>query len=712
MAAPTQPSPAPPAPGRPVHGAASALAARWTRLTSGPGADGALYALKCWAASMLAAYVALRIGMPRPYWAMITAYIVSQPQAGAVRSKALFRVLGTALGAAATIVMVPNLANAPELLSLAIAVWVGLCLYISLLDRTPRSYVMLLAGYTAAIIGFPSVAQPGAIFTIGALRVQEITIGILSATLVHGLIAPLSVTTALLARIDGFVADAERWSGDALAGALGGDANAALDRDRRRLASDITDLHLMSTHLPFDTARLLPRVRVVRALQDRLSMLLPLGAAVEDRLRLLGREHGMPRDLADLVADACAWLAQGAPAAGAEALMARARALEPADAAKPGALLRLSLLARLAELVGLHRQVRLLREQLRSPDRRAVDPQVAALLSERSRRPLHRDHGFALRSAVAAVAGILLTCAIWIATDWPQGGIAVMMVAVFCSLFAALDDPTPAIRAFILYTLMSLPVSAFYLFGVLPHVDGFPQLALALAPALLVFGRLMFDPRTTLPGLAMALGLLGSVALGERYSASFPGFVDGALAQLGGAGIAFATTRLLRTLGADWSARRLIRAGWRDVVAMVDGRVEDVSAWNGRMLDRLGLLTPRLGAIDPSDRHAATDLLSDLRVGLLVAELTALGRRLPDAGGPAFSGALQAVRDHYRARLSGAPRPGADDAQAGLARIDAAIGAAHAIADPATRRAALIALTGVRRNLHPAAAAPQAGVAA
>ncbi|WNO54035.1 FUSC family protein [Stakelama saccharophila] len=668
------------------------------------GTDGALYGLKCWAGAMLAAYVALSIGLPRPYWAMITAYIVSQPQAGAVRSKAVFRVLGTALGAGATIVLVPNLANAPELLSLAMALWVGFCLYVSLLDRTPRSYVLLLAGYTAAIIGFPSVSQPGAIFTVASLRVQEITIGILSATLVHGLIFPRSVTAGLLARIDGFVADAERWSADALKG----EASETLDRERRRLASDITDLHLMSTHLPFDTARLLPRVRTVRALQDRLSMLLPVASAVEDRLHLLLSSQGVPQSVGALLADVRGWLRDGAPPEQAGALAERANALEPAGSAEPGELLRLSLLARLAEMIALHRQVRLLREQLHSPDRRAVSPDVEALLSGRSRRPLHRDHGFALRSAGAAVGGILLCCTIWIGTAWPEGSVAAMMVAVFCSLFAALDDPTPAIRAFFLYTLMSLPLSAFYLFWVLPHVDGFALLAVALAPALLIFGRLMADPATTLPGLAMALGLLGSVALGERYAASFPTFLNGALAQLGGVAIAFVATRLLRTIGADWSARRLIRAGWHDVIAMAERRTDDVSAWTGRMLDRLGLLTPRLGALGEDDRHAATDMLVDLRVGLSVAELDTLSRRVASERGRALADALAEVRAHYLALLDGRE----PDHAGGLARIDAAIAAVGTMEEPAARRAGLIALTGIRRNLFPAAATPEWDAAA
>jgi len=45
---------------------------------------------------------------------------------------------------------------APELLSLAIALWVGICLYLSLIDGTHASYVFMLAGYTVALLGFLS----------------------------------------------------------------------------------------------------------------------------------------------------------------------------------------------------------------------------------------------------------------------------------------------------------------------------------------------------------------------------------------------------------------------------------------------------------------------------------------------------------------------------------------------------------------------------
>ena len=89
-----------------------------------------LFALRTFAAAMLALSIALWLDMPRPYWAMASVYITSNPLTGATRSKALYRMLGTLIGAAGTIALIPNLVDAPELLSLAIALWVGVsCIF-------------------------------------------------------------------------------------------------------------------------------------------------------------------------------------------------------------------------------------------------------------------------------------------------------------------------------------------------------------------------------------------------------------------------------------------------------------------------------------------------------------------------------------------------------------------------------------------------------
>src|SRR3546814_15046645 len=92
------------------------------------------------------------------------------------------------------------------------ASWVAACVYISLLDRTPRSYMFVLAGYSACLIVFPDVDTPQAIFTVATLRVQEITLGLLCGRLVHGVVFPGSITALLLARVQAILRDPERWS--------------------------------------------------------------------------------------------------------------------------------------------------------------------------------------------------------------------------------------------------------------------------------------------------------------------------------------------------------------------------------------------------------------------------------------------------------------------------------------------------------------------
>ena len=135
-------------------------------------AEAALFSVKCFAAAMISYYISLRIGFSQPVWAVTTVYLVSQPLAGAVLSKALYRLLGTFLGGAAAVIFLPAFVNEPLVLSFVLALWLGLCIYIAQLDRTPRSYIFLLAGYTASVIGFPSVLAPAGIFNTAILRVQ------------------------------------------------------------------------------------------------------------------------------------------------------------------------------------------------------------------------------------------------------------------------------------------------------------------------------------------------------------------------------------------------------------------------------------------------------------------------------------------------------------------------------------------------------------
>jgi uncharacterized membrane protein YccC len=665
------------------------------------GFEPALFSVKCFVAAMLAYWIALRIGLTRPYWAVTTAYIVAQPLAGAVLSKAAFRVAGTMLGATAAVVLVPNFVNEPAALSVMLALWLGLCLYLSLLDRTPRAYVFLLAGYTASIIGFPSVQAPGAIFDTAIARVEEIMLGILCGSLIHGVLLPRTVADQLLDRIDRMIDDSERWSAESLAG-TGGDA---LARDRRRLAVDIAELHMLSIHLPFDTARFVPRVRSVRALQDAVSLLLPLASAIEDRRQELERLHGhLDGDLASVLDRTVAWLGTPRPTAewreAGALLIAHAAALEPPVRAAHGwsDALRLSLLARLAELVATHIDARELREQIRAPTARALSRRVRALLDQAGNRALHRDRGIAIRSALGTIATVLLGCSIWIGTGWPDGAGAVLIAGVCCALFGSSDEPAPAVFSFLWGSVIGIAIAAIYAYAILPQVTAFPVLVAVLAPTLLLLGALLARPGTQFVTLGALLGVLNSTGLADRYTPGFPSFVNGSIAQIIGTFFAAVMVGMFLTLGTTRAAERLIQAGWRDLARRSNlPGPPDLIGWTSRMLDRIGLLAPRLAARGEDPGKPLLDALIDLRTGLSVGALR--GLRL-QGGSALITPVLESVGRYYASLDIRAPAP---PPPALLDCVDRALVEIAADPNQARGRTGVLALVSLRRNLFPAA---------
>ncbi len=667
-------------------------------------AEAMLFSVKCFIAAMLAYYVALRIGLVRPFWAVTTSYIVAQPLAGAVLSKATFRLMGTLLGAAAAVVLVPTFVNEPAVLTLALGLWLGVCLYVSLLNRTPRAYIFVLAGYTASIIGFPSVDTPGAIFDVAIVRVQEITIGILAGSLVHGLILPRSVTDRLLTRIAAILADAEAWSCAALSGAR----EERLDRERRRLAVDLTELHQLSVHLPFDTARLLPRVRTVRALQDQLSLLLPLASTVEDRLVVLAeQEGGVPAPVQDFVDRVRGWLTGGVRGADradrAAQLIAEAAALEPTpgeDGLVWRDMLLLNLLSRVADLIAAHRDCRDLEDQIRSPSPRALSPRVGELIAQTSGRTLHSDRGLAVRAALGTITTIALISTFWISTAWADGAGAVLIAGVCCALFGNVDEPGPVIFTFFIGSAIGLGAAMVWGYAVLPRATDYVTVAAVLAPPLLIVGSMLARPPLTLISLGILLAFPNTVGLNATYSDNFGGFINGAIAQLAGTGFAVVTVGLFQTVGTEHSVSRLIRAGWRDVARRAQGRAPGTTHWMSGMLDRIGLLLPRLAARERDPGKPLLDALVDLRIGFVAGELDTLSRSATPEEKSGIAGTLSGIWRHFVDLDPVRTVPPSEDL---LAEIDRTVAAF--VADPSVerRRQGLVLLTSLRRNLFPAA---------
>ncbi|TGD99354.1 FUSC family protein [Methylobacterium nonmethylotrophicum] len=660
-----------------------------------------LFALKISGAALLALGIALWVDLPRPYWAMATVYITMQPLSGATRSKAVYRVAGTLIGVSMAVVLVPPLVDSPEMLTLGLALWTAGCLYLSLLDRSPRAYLFMLAGYTAALIGFPAVTSPEAIFDTAVSRAEEITLGILCASLVASLVFPEPVGPVLAARVGAWLAEAGRWTGDVLSGA---GEEPALRARRLRLAAEAAEIDALAAHLAYDTSAQSRATSLVQLLRGRMLMLLPVLSSLSDRIAALRGLSGLAPELRTLLADVEAWSAAGAPACEADALLARIAAADRPLPPHPSwpALVRASLLDRLRELLAIGRDCRVLQDRIAKGGGALREP-LAFAGEFGGRAPRHRDHGMALRSALGAFLGTIACVVVWIATAWPDGATAAMMGAVLTCLFATQDDPVPAILSFATWTGVAALAIGVLLFGVMPLVHDFVSLALVLAPPLVLCGLLMTSPKTLPVGLALGVNGNALLAVQDRYTSEFGSYVNASLALVGGIWIAAMVTRLVRSVGAEHGARRLIAVSRADLARAARRRGRgDRTAFAHLMLDRLGLLVPRLAAAPPDSPLRRIDTLAALRVGMNLVSLRRARHGLPAEAVASLDAALDGVAEHYERTSAGSPA-----AEALLAHIDAALAQIGAEAGTPGRRDALLGLAGLRRALFPGA--PPAG---
>lgn len=641
---------------------------------------------------MAALYWSMSIDLRQPYWSMLSVYVVSQPMAATVRSKALYRLLGTVLGATATVVLMPALVNTPLLLSFALALWVGGCLAVSLLDRSPRSYVMMLAGYTAAIVGFTSVDQPGQIFDLAVARAEEISIGIVCATVAHSLWFPRPVGDALRERIRRWLAEADHWALDILEKRDG----QTTQQDRARLASAATEIHLMAAHLPFDTSHLRETSAIVRALHDRILMLIPILSSLADRLGAMRDDAPLlDEQVSERLAKVAAWIRNDCPVAESmsiqQALVLRS---EECNRSTWYGLNQLGLYSRLRDLVSALTESRALLTQLHDPDA-PLPANLRPIVAGAEERPLHSDLSLALISGAVATTAIMICCMAWIGLGWAEGGASAMITSILCCLFAGMDDPVPAIKKFGIAICIAVAMAGIYQFLIFPGIDSFPMLALVLSPTLLVIGTVTLNPGLATSALLVLLNFCNYMAIQERYTPDLAAFLNNNLSQFFGLFVAIYVTRTARSLTTEASARRLQRATWQELARLAQGKTtESAEDFAARMVDRIGLLAPRLAALK-TEESAGGDVLRELRVTMDLGVLQNASP-LPPSVEPALAQMLQAVGRHYATRSKG----GTIEDRNTLTLLDRAIHLTATVSSQGASRA-LAALVGLRRNLFP-----------
>ncbi len=654
------------------------------------------YGVRTFCASMLALYIALKLEMPRPYWAMATVYIVSSPYVGPTSSKAVYRFLGTLLGASAAVLLVPLFVQAPALLAIVVGLWTGTLLFLSLHLRTANFYALMLAGYTMPMIALPVVDNPAAVFDVASARTQEIFIGIVCAAVIGAIFWPRRLAPVVSGALDKWFKEASDYSLRYLSRSVSAEEVAPL---RASMVVTFNSLEQMIGQLSHEGAT--PQsVRNRKELRGRMIHLLPAIDALDDALVALERRTPeLAARMAPILEHAQRWVSASADAPGEaawQALHAQIDQARPANEALGDRhnLLLANALYRLEEWIDLWQDCRTLHVAIASEQRQ---PWKAVYRHWRlGRLTPFFDRGLLLYSALSSVTAIIAASAIWMLTGWADGASAVVLAAVSCSFFASMDDPAPQIYRFFFWTLVSVVLSGLYLFLVLPNLHDFAMLVLAFAVPFIWIGALTVQPKFYLGTLLTIVNSSTFISIQSQYDADFMSFINGNIAGPAGLLFAFCWTLVVRPFGTEAAARRLTRFGWKDIVRLGEpGTLQEHRQMAVRLLDRLMQLLPRLGQVGQDTGGA----LRDVRVALNLLDILAYARRVEPSAQASLQQVVEEVAAYFSACLKAGERlPAPLDILKTLDRARRGLG--NSLASDACPHL-LLALSGLRLALLP-----------
>ncbi len=473
-----------------------------------------LYLFKTIAAALIALGVAMKLELPSPRTAMTTVFIVMQPQSGPVFAKSFYRICGTLVGLVVMLALIGLFAQQPELFIATTAMWVGVCTAGAARNRNFRSYGFVLAGYTAALIGIPASQNPDGAFMSAMTRVAEISIGILASGAVSAMVFPQYTGELLRSTVRRRFSSFVDYVSASLAGRID---RSQIEATNARFVADIVGFEASRSNAVFESpdsrmrsgrlARLNTEFMAAstrfHALHQLMNRLRHAGSTASAKVTIEALEPYF-REIAPLFDKAGERVMSAADATHASAQLSQYRAALPARVratrdqlvASPGDAERAASLLDFDTATELfYRFVHEMNEYTATYASLAVDTHSREKWIARyvPKTNLFAASVHGVRAAI--VMGLL--GAFWIATAWPSGTNLVLNAAATCALASASPAPTRMSSQMAVGTMIAAIVGMILTFGVFPHIDGFPMLCVALAPAL-AFGTFL----TTRPAYA------------------------------------------------------------------------------------------------------------------------------------------------------------------------------------------------------------------
>ena len=557
-----------------------------------------IFALKTFIAGMLALFVSFELDLINPMWSIGTVLIIANPYSGMVSSKCVYRVVGTIGGAVIALTLTPHLINTPWIFTVVLSLWVGFALYVSLLDRTPRSYAFILAGYSTAMIVFNAITYIDQynIFDIALARVIEISIGVISSAVVSATILPMHIGSAIKQRVIKTLKDTENL----FANLLNTDSQQNNTQLLAAITRDTTDIHALAVHLSYEKGELHGMTKPLQEMLHQISMVVANLVALSERIKQL-KELRFIETHAEKLQQLSAHVVQF---------------LEQKDLIIDENILQLpdefeSDFASLMESASTHQQVlvaamkmdvrhfisnvlavKVLWQRIQQGNKEIPDNITPMTTKYPS---LHRDHGVAIRGGISAVLITFIVTGVWIVSGWKAGFMMAQMGAVTACILTALDNPVPVLRIFIWGSIASAVLVFVYAFGIFPHVTTFWELGLVLLPMFLFAVSMMANQMLMPVGMVLGINTMMGLNLHNAYSMDAVSYLDSSFAMILGVLVSLIVIDVVRAMSPDTSASRILALHYRamrQAIYLPYGL--DFKVHLRSMLDRIGILNSKM----------------------------------------------------------------------------------------------------------------------
>jgi uncharacterized membrane protein YccC len=598
------------------------------------------FGLRLWASVCLALWVAFWLELDNPFWAGTSAAVVCQPHLGASLRKGWFRIIGTAIGAVAIVVLTACFPQDRAAFLVSLALWGAACALVATLLRNYAAYAASLAGYTAAVVASDQLGATGGLngeaFLLAVTRASEICIGIVCAGAVLAG-TDLGGARRRLASLFASISAEITW-GFIGTLSLTGPRLSETQPVRRALIRRVTALDPVIDEAIGESARLRYHSPVLRAAVDGWFAALTAWRTVAVHLAALSDEEArqeaelvlrtLPQELraVPVQGEPTRWIAD--PTCLRQMCETAVRALIALPVETPS----LYLLAdNMAEaLVGISHALNGL-----------------ALLIGDPARPLPRRGGLrlhvpdwlpALVNAGRAFVAIGAVELFWIITAWPNGAGAITFVAIVVLLASPRADQAYAnAMSFMVGVGLAAVFASIIEFAVLPGRETFAAFSIAIGLVLVPAGALTAQPwQSGLFSAIAGIGFNSLLAPANQMGYDTQQFYNAALALVAGAGAAALSFRLLPPLSPAFRTRRLLALTLRALRSLATGAIPRTpDDWEGRMYGRLSVLPD---AAEPLQR---SQLVAALSVGNEIIQLRLIARQLDLGSG--LDAALEAL---------------------------------------------------------------------